>query len=275
MAIQFLKPKLTDYLNKQASKWQDGVCWRWPDAAYTLVHKLAYLEREHYLMGRYSWSGVMHDWEKVFLYFTPWMTEAKVTNYHRNHSPHHVECPKRCLVEHMIQSYIDWDCAPLTKPDKPLTAYATLLYWYPDEIEYMLPVCLVLNPRENLRQLLDIHKEKSRTYVFKNEAYNRLLYQRVKKTLWKIVNNLPKDFADIKNWYYPRDFHTMLPHAIFMKALLIVAKSRGQKINGEAIKDILTAKLIDLDHYEQFEPLEKPLTQEHSWFALSDNPFLE
>lgn len=275
MAIQFLKPKLTDYLNKQASKWQDGVCWRWPDAAYTLVHKLAYLEREHYLMGRYSWSGVMHDWEKVFLYFTPWMTEAKVTNYHRNHSPHHVECPKRCLVEHMIQSYIDWDCAPLTKPDKPLTAYATLLYWYPEEIEYMLPVCLVLNPRENLRQLLDIHKEKSRTYVFKNEAYNRLLYQRVKKTLWKIVNNLPKDFADIKNWYYPRDFHTMLPHAIFMKALLIVAKSRGQKINGEAIKDILTAKLIDLDHYEQFEPLEKPLTQEHSWFALSDNPFFE
>lgn len=275
MAIQFLKPKLTDYLNKQASKWQDGVCWRWPDAAYTLVHKLAYLEREHYLMGRYSWSGVMHDWEKVFLYFTPWMTEAKVTNYHRNHSPHHVECPKRCLVEHMIQSYIDWDCAPLTKPDKPLTAYATLLYWYPDEIEYMLPVCLVMNPKENLRQLLDIHKNKSRTYVFKAEVYNRLIYQRVKKTLWKIVHNLPKDYDDIKRWYYPKDFHAMLPNAIFLKALLIIAKSRGQKINGEAVKDILTVKLIDLDHYQQFESLDKPLKQEHSWFALSDNPFFE
>ena len=47
------------------------------------------------------------------------------------------------------------------------------------------------------------------------------------------------------------------------------------KINGEAVKDILTSKLIDLDHYQQFEPLEKPLKQEHSWFALSDNPFLE
>ena len=128
---------------------------------------------------------------------------------------------------------------------------------------------------EKQRQLLDIHKEKSRTYVFKTEAYNRLLYQRVKKTLWKIVHNLPKDYDDIKRWYYPKDFHTMLPHAIFLKALLIIAKSRGQKINGEAIKDILTAKLIDLDHYQQFEPLEKPLKQEHSWFALSDNPFLE
>ena len=275
MAIQFLKPKLKDYLNKQASKWQNGVCWRWPDAAYTLEHKLAYLEREHYLMGRYSWSGLIHDWEKVFLYFIPWMTEAKVTAYHRKHSPHHVECPKRCLVEHMIQSYIDWDCAPLTKPDKPLTAYATLLYWYPEEIEYMLPVCLAMNPKENLRQLPDTHKITSKTYVFQSDDYNRRLYQQVKKTLWKMLDCLPTDYDDVKHWYYPKDFHCMLPKSIFLKTLLIVAKSRRQKINGEAVKDILISKLIDLDHYQQFEPLEKPLKQEHSWFALSDNPFFE
>ena len=120
-----------NYLNKQANKWQDGVRWRWPNAAYTLVHKLAYLEREHYLMGRYSWSGVMHDWEKVFLYFTPWMGKEKIKSYHRKHSPHHVECPKRCLVEHMIQSYIDWDCAPLTKPDKNKTDIQAQRYSLP------------------------------------------------------------------------------------------------------------------------------------------------
>lgn len=40
---------------------------------------------------------------------------------------------------------IDWECAPLTKPDKPLLAFATMLKWYPQLEARVMPYILKFN----------------------------------------------------------------------------------------------------------------------------------
>ena len=77
-AYQLLDSKLRKFLAEQSSKWDENASWRWPSICYTLEHKLAYLEREHYLTGRYSWRGIFHDWEKPFLYLNPFLKESEI-----------------------------------------------------------------------------------------------------------------------------------------------------------------------------------------------------
>jgi len=35
---------------------------------------------------------------------------------------------------------IDWECARYTKVDKPLNAYETLMKYYPEEVDNILPI---------------------------------------------------------------------------------------------------------------------------------------
>lgn len=37
---------------------------------------------------------------------------------------------------------IDWECARITKPDKPLDIYETLYKYYPELESYMLPLLI-------------------------------------------------------------------------------------------------------------------------------------
>lgn len=186
--FNLLDSKMRRFLANQSSKWNEKGPWRFPSVCYTLEHKLAFMEREHYLTGHYSIRGIFHDWEKPFLYLCPWISnEKKIQELHRSFSPHHVGCRKTSKVEHLIEMYIDWDCAAITKPDKPLNAFETLVHFYPEFINVMLPVCLVFD-QEEVRPEICLHPWHDLT---KKPAYNQYIYAVVKGTLSQIIDKWP------------------------------------------------------------------------------------
>ena len=113
---------------------------------YTWRHKLAFLKEKKKVLGHYTLKGLKHDLDKLFLYWLPWLDVEEVQGIHRRHSRHHTEyqgrhCQNEADYQEMV---IDWECASLTKPDKPLRAFATMLKWYPQTEDKVLPVMLKL-----------------------------------------------------------------------------------------------------------------------------------
>lgn len=108
---------------------------------YTFKHKLAFLKVEKRLLGKNTLSGYLHDCDKLLLYlFCFWKSAESIHNWHRKHARHHVEnnIPKK--QEDYIQMVIDWECARLTKRDKPLNAYETLMKFYPHKVCEIKPI---------------------------------------------------------------------------------------------------------------------------------------
>ena len=108
---------------------------------YTLHHRSAFREVEKQLIGRNSFSGWLHDIDKVFLYA---IIGANLTStIHRRFSSHHVP---RCMKKEkwIVQAIIDWECARYTKSDKPLNARDTLLEHYPMYFDTVNPVLMKL-----------------------------------------------------------------------------------------------------------------------------------
>lgn len=78
---------------------------------------------------------MFHDWYKPWLELV--FSEKAVRKFHRNHSSHHSEGGGKDYLAMVI----DWECARITKPDKPLNARQTMEKYYPhlrDEIEPIL-----------------------------------------------------------------------------------------------------------------------------------------
>jgi len=107
---------------------------------YTLRHKVAFLQVEKRLRGKYTWRGLLHDAEKPFLYLIPWMSDEDVQKFHRAHNRHHVKNNLKKSKEDLLDAVIDWECARMTKPDKPLNAYDTLMKFYPEYKDEYLPI---------------------------------------------------------------------------------------------------------------------------------------
>lgn len=114
---------------------------------YTWRHKLAFLKVEKKVLGHNTLKGLRHDLDKLFLYWLPWLDVEEVQGIHRRHSRHHTEYDgKHCQNEKDYREMIiDWECACLTKPDKPLRAFATMLKWYPQMEDKVLPLMLKLH----------------------------------------------------------------------------------------------------------------------------------
>jgi hypothetical protein len=74
----------------------------------------------------WKFKYLLHDIEKPFMCL--FMDKESVSKWHRTHRKHHVEYPnyKKWDFEQMI---IDWECARITKADKPMTAFETY-NWY-------------------------------------------------------------------------------------------------------------------------------------------------
>ena len=114
---------------------------------YTWKHYLAFLRVEKQLLGKYKY--MFHDWDKLFMYiFLPWLGVKRISRIHQRTNKHHpivtkggrkifIKSPKRVNWEEAI---IDWECARITKPDKPLNARDTLEKVYPEYKKYFLPV---------------------------------------------------------------------------------------------------------------------------------------
>ncbi len=235
-ALNLLDSKMRHFFAKESNKWNEKGPWRFPSVCYTLEHKLAFLEREHYLTGHYSLRGIFHDWEKPFLYITPWIKdEKKIQEMHRNFSPHHMGCAKTSKAEHLIEMYIDWDCAAITKPDKPLNAFETLLHWYPEYINIMLPVCLAM----------DITSVKPEIYIHpwhelnKNHEYNEYMYKQVQQVLDAIIRRLPSNENQLRlmfNQAHERNIIYCHPTEIFFLILQQQQKNLKFEVNLQDIR---------------------------------------
>lgn len=108
---------------------------------YTFAHKIAFLKVEKELTGSNSVRGYLHDVDKLILY--PFLAKKTVSKFHRKHSQHHVN--KAQTRKDFIEMMIDWECARLTKADKPLDAHQTLLKFYPQLSKVMIPLLKEFN----------------------------------------------------------------------------------------------------------------------------------
>ena len=98
-------------------------CWK--HIPYTVKHYFAFHKVKRRLGQRGYW---FHDLDKLFLFiFFPYLGEEKIGLWHRFNNKHHAECTKG---HDWIEAVINWECARITKPDKPLNARQTWEKYY-------------------------------------------------------------------------------------------------------------------------------------------------
>lgn len=271
MALQLLDSKFRRILTKESDKWNPNGAWRLPSFAYTSEHKLAFLEREHYLLGSYSFSGMMHDVDKLFMYLTPFLKEDEIQQIHRKKQPHHINKAQK-KVKHLIEMYIDWDCAAITKPDKPLDAYATLLHFYQEQIMIMFPICLAIAPERVSPFVMDLderRKKDYKAYLFQSEEYNRQWYQKARFCMATIAQKRHVRFATLING----SVHHMEPWELFYHCLKIMAQRRKQKVSIENVYNVLQKKYALFSKYQEFQCAKTVEPIRHDYEDLNHNPF--
>ena len=121
---------------------------RFTKISYTIRHKNAFLKVEKQLRGRNTLRGYLHDIDKPFLYLALWIKYDDIQKIHRKNNKHHVRNDLVKNKDDLIDTIIDWECARITKPDKPLNAYETLLKFYPDKKDEFLPIIRELLPHQ-------------------------------------------------------------------------------------------------------------------------------
>jgi len=104
--------------------------------SYTWKHKIAFLKVEKQLLGKNTLPGYLHDIDKILLYLLP-LNKKNIRNIHRRWSRHHVESKGK---KNYLEMVIDWECARFTKLDKSLNAYETMMRYYPQEKDNILPI---------------------------------------------------------------------------------------------------------------------------------------
>lgn len=103
---------------------------------YTILHMDAIKELERKLGIEYLQISKYHDFDKLAFYYV--LSDREAHNLHTSIQKHHDPLCTDYKVS--IEKILDWESAHLTKPDKPLSAYETLLRYKPDEIPVMAPV---------------------------------------------------------------------------------------------------------------------------------------
>lgn len=111
---------------------------------YTFRHKIAFIVTEYNLTGKITLRGILHDSDKLLLYLIPGISLQFITNFHRKRSCHHFNNKQKTQKDY-IQMIIDWECARMTKSDKPLNARDTLNTYFP-QLKYEIePLLKILN----------------------------------------------------------------------------------------------------------------------------------
>lgn len=115
---------------------------------YTYLHRKAlvyYINNCKYLTNEERLElfkrEKIHDMDKLTLYL--FWEKKESSDYHKKHASHHFE--KNALLSErnyydFLEAVFDFECAALTKTDKPLNAYDTMKKYYPKLEEYMLPI---------------------------------------------------------------------------------------------------------------------------------------
>lgn len=115
---------------------------------YTFKHKLAYLKVEKELTGHISIRGLFHDLDKLFYYIFSSKEKEEIHKIHRMNQRHHDNDLLKTETDY-LEMIIDWECARITKPDKPLNAYDTLYKYYPHLESHILPLLYKYNLVKN------------------------------------------------------------------------------------------------------------------------------
>ena len=79
----------------------------------------------------------MHDLDKMFMYL--FYDKKTVSRMHRDLSKHHENDLEKDYLDY-VEMVLDWESARYTKPDKPLNAYDTLVNFYTDMTDFILPI---------------------------------------------------------------------------------------------------------------------------------------
>lgn len=83
-----------------------------------------------------------HDLDKALLYTLIEKKEASA--YHRAHAKHHMENSNTKSYVDYVEAILDYECAALTKPDKPLNAYDTILKFKVNNSDELLKITSLL-----------------------------------------------------------------------------------------------------------------------------------
>lgn len=107
-----------------------------PYLKYTYLHRRAFayvverLVKDPEDLDEMRRRAAVHDMDKM-VYYTL-MPKAEASKKHRSAAPHHMENGGRKIYYDFLEAVIDFECAALTKPDKPLNAYDTVLKYGPE-----------------------------------------------------------------------------------------------------------------------------------------------
>ena len=78
-----------------------------------------------------------HDLDKMYMYL--FYDKKTVSKTHREQSQHHDNELTKSYLDY-AEMVLDWESARYTKPDKPLNAYDTLIQYYINLKEYIMPI---------------------------------------------------------------------------------------------------------------------------------------
>lgn len=95
--------------------------------AYTYRHRrmidylIEKLIHEDSLKTEMRKHAKLHDMDKILLYQV--MDQQTAQNIHVEEQPHHLNCKKEKTYYDLVETVLDYESAPYTKPDKPLNAF--------------------------------------------------------------------------------------------------------------------------------------------------------
>lgn len=111
---------------------------------YTYKHRLALKEvikNNEYLpkttKNELLKRAEVHDMDKMVMYL--FWEKKKASKYHRETASHHIDNDISKTNTDYLEAIFDYECAGITKPDKPLNAYNTVLKFYPKYEGILLP----------------------------------------------------------------------------------------------------------------------------------------
>ena len=107
---------------------------------YTYKHRkiVIYLAKKYFKDNKELLEKVeLHDLDKLFMYL--FYEKESASDIHRDMNFHHQNKLPKSELDYM-EMVLDWESARYTKPDKPLNAYDTLIKYYPDMEDNILPI---------------------------------------------------------------------------------------------------------------------------------------
>ena len=107
---------------------------------YTYKHRkiVIYLAKKYFKDNKELLEKVeLHDLDKLFMYL--FYEKESASDIHRDMISHHENKLPKTELDYM-EMVLDWESARYTKPDKPLNAYDTLIKYYPDMEDKILPI---------------------------------------------------------------------------------------------------------------------------------------